>query len=152
MQENINESGIPSTGRIIAIDPGTKHVGLAVSDESQLIPTPIESLPRRSWKKLLTDLRLIIAKYDAVAAVVGLPLNTDGTESEMSLIARDMARKLALSINIPVLLQDERVTSYEARKRLWDRGVKPEDTKQFVDSEAAAIILADFLEHLRSTP
>jgi putative Holliday junction resolvase len=80
-----------------------------------------------------------------VAVVVGLPLNTDGSESEMALIARDTARKLSLSLNIPILLQDERVTSYEARKRLWDRGVKPEDTKRFVDSEAAAIILSDFL-------
>jgi len=121
-------------------------VGLAVSDESQLIPTPIEPLSRRSWKKLLTDLRLIIAKYDAVAVIVGLPLNTDGSESEMSLIARDMARKLGLSLSIPVRLQDERVTSYEARKRLWDRGIKPEDTKRLVDSEAAAIILSDFLD------
>ena len=146
MQENINESDIPATGRIIAIDPGTKHVGLAVSDESQLIATPIEPLPRSSWKKLLTDLRLIIAKYDAVAVIVGLPLNTDGSESEMSLIARDMARKLGLSLSIPVRLQDERVTSYEARKRLWDRGIKPEDTKRLVDSEAAAIILSDFLD------
>jgi len=146
VQENINESDIPATGRIIAIDPGTKHVGLAVSDESQLIATPIEPLSRRSWKKLLTDLRLIIAKYDAVAVIVGLPLNTDGSESEMSLIARDMARKLGLSLSIPVRLQDERVTSYEARKRLWDRGIKPEDTKRLVDSEAAAIILSDFLD------
>ena len=121
-------------------------MGLAVSDESQLIPTPIEPLSRRSWKKLLTDLRMIIAKYDAVAVIVGLPLNTDGTESEMSLIARDMASKFDLSLDIPVLLQDERVTSYEARKRLWDRGIKPEDTKRLVDSEAAAIILSDFLD------
>ena len=146
MQENINRPDIPSTGRIIALDPGTRHIGLAVSDESQLIPTPIEPLSRTSWKKLLTDLRAIIAEYDAIALVVGLPLNMDGTESEMSSIARDMARKFGLSLDIPVLLQDERVTSYEARKRLWDRGVKPEDTKRFVDSEAAAIILTDFLD------
>jgi putative Holliday junction resolvase len=145
VQETINKSDIPAKGRIIALDPGTRHIGLAVSDESQTIPRPIEPLSRKSWKKLLTDLRLVIAKYDAVAVIVGLPLNTDGTESEMSLIARDTARKLALSLSIPILLQDERVTSYEARKRLWDRGVKPEDTKRFVDSEAAAIILADFL-------
>ena len=53
-----------------------------------------------------------------------------------------------LSLEIPVFLQDERVTSYEARKRLWDRGILPRETKQFVDSEAAAIILTDFIERL----
>ena len=145
-KETFNELEIPLNGRILGLDPGTRYIGLAVSDESQLIATPIEPLARRSWKKLLTDLRLIIAKYDAVAVIVGLPLNTDGSESEMSLIARDMARKLGLSLSIPVRLQDERVTSYEARKRLWDRGIKPEDTKRLVDSEAAAIILSDFLD------
>jgi putative transcription antitermination factor YqgF len=56
-----------------------------------------------------------------------------------------MAAKFELSLSIPVFLQDERVTSYEARKRLWDRGVEPGETKQFVDSEAAVIILTDFL-------
>ena len=106
MQENINESTIPATGRIIAIDPGTRHVGLAVSDQTQLIPTPIKPVARKSWKKLLTDLRMIIAEYDAVAIVIGLPLNTDGSESEMSLNAREIARKLDLSIKIPVRLQD----------------------------------------------
>ena len=144
-KETFNELEIPPNGRILGLDPGTLYVGLAISDESQLIATPIDTLSRKSWKRLLSDIRTVIAKYDAIAVVVGLPLNSDGTESEMSLIARDTARKLGLSLNIPILLQDECVTSYEARKRLWDRGVKPEDTKRFVDSEAAAIILSDFL-------
>ena len=59
-----------------------------------------------------------------------------------------MADKLALSVDLPVYLQDERMTSYEARGRLWQRGIEPSKTKQFVDSEAAAIILTDFLDRL----
>jgi putative Holliday junction resolvase len=140
---------LPSAGRIVAIDPGTKHVGLAVSDPGRVIATPLDTLRRTSWKKLLSDIKAIIERYDAVALIVGLPLNTDGSESFMSSEARDMARKLALSLNLPVFLQDERVTSYEARKRLWDRGVSAADTKPLVDSEAASIILADFLENQR---
>jgi len=69
----------------------------------------------------------------------------------MSLKARDMARKFTLSLEIPVFLQDERVTSYEAKGRLWDRGVEPGDTRESVDSEAAAIILADFLDRVRTS-
>jgi putative Holliday junction resolvase len=135
-------------GRILAIDPGTKHIGIAISDEYRLIATPQPAILRTSWKKLLAEVRSVIAKFDAAAVVVGLPLNTDGSESSMSAEARDMAAKFGLSLNIPIFLQDERVTSYEARKRLWDRGIKPDDTKRLVDSEAAAIILTDFLESL----
>lgn len=150
--EIVNEpelSAIAPTGRIVGLDPGTKHVGVAVSDEMRVVARPLPAIARKSWKKLLTDVQTVIAEYDAAALVVGLPLNTDGSESSMSAEARKMAAKFGLSLSIPVFLQDERVTSYEARKRLWEKGIPPDKTKQFVDSEAAAIILTDFLERLR---
>ena len=59
-----------------------------------------------------------------------------------------MARKFALSLTIPVYLQDERVTSYEAKRRLWESGVELKDARKQVDSEAAAIILSDFLDRV----
>jgi putative Holliday junction resolvase len=139
---------VPPTGRILAIDPGTKRVGVAITDESRMIATPLAAINRASWKKLLSEIKAVIASYDAVAVVVGLPLNTDGSESFMSQEARKMAGKMRLSLDIPVCLQDERVTSYEARGRLWERGVEPSKTRQFVDSEAAVIILTDFLDRV----
>ena len=143
-------SRVPREGRILALDPGTKRVGVAVCDELRLVATPLPAIDRKSWKKLLGEVQAVIANYDAAALVIGLPLNTDGSESSMSLEARNLAKKFDLSLNIPVFLQDERVTSYEARKNLWDRGVPVKDTKKLVDSEAAAIILTDFLDRLRS--
>lgn len=143
-------SAICDDGRILAIDPGTKRVGIAVCDELRLIATPLPAIDRKSWKKLLGKVQAVIAKYDAAALVIGLPLNTDGSESSMSREARNLASKFQLSLSVPVFLQDERVTSYEARRNLWDRGVSVEDTKKFVDSEAAAIILGDFLGRLRN--
>jgi putative Holliday junction resolvase len=141
-------SGVPSIGRILGIDPGTKLVGLAITDENQVIATPLAPISRTSWKKLLSEVKAIIGTYDAVAVVVGLPLNTDGTESMMSSEARKMAAKFSLSLEIPVFLEDERMTSYEARGRLWKQGIEPSKTKGLVDSEAAAIILTDFLERI----
>ena len=141
-------SAIPAAGRIVAIDPGTKYVGVAVSDETQLIARPFKTLARTSWKKLLLDIKQIVSDFDAVAVIVGLPLGFEGSRIEMTGEAESIARKLALSLALPVALQDERVTTYEARKRLWERGVKPEDTKSEVDSEAASIILSDFLSRL----
>ena len=143
-------SGCPRAGRIIAIDPGTKFIGLAVSDESQLIARPLSTLRRGSWKNLLAGIKESVSEFDAKALVVGLPYAFDGGETDMSAEARDIARKLALSIELPVFMQDERVSSYEAKARLWQRKVPLEQTKQHVDAEAAAIILADFLDRLRS--
>jgi putative Holliday junction resolvase len=149
-KETLNLPDLPDNGRILAMDPGTKHIGLAVSDENRLIATPLPAIKRTSWKKLLSDIKAVIASYDAAALVIGLPLNTDGSESFMSAEARNMARKFGLSLDVPVVLQDERVSSYEARGRLWERGIQPDQTKQLVDSEAAAIILTDLLAQLPS--
>jgi putative Holliday junction resolvase len=138
---------VPTAGRILALDPGTKRIGVAISDEDRVVTTPLPRIDRTSWKKLLSEIKQLLQEFDAKALVIGLPLESDGNESEMSAEARNMARKFGLSLEIPVLLQDERVTSYEARRRLWADDVS--DTKDLVDSEAAAVILADFLDRLK---
>ena len=144
-QDLTDISGVPETGRLVSIDPGTKRVGIAVCDEHRVVTRPLPVVQRTSWKKLLLQLKGTLAEFDAVALVVGLPYNFDGTESDMTLEARDMARKLALSLDIPVYLQDERATTYEARGRLWKEGIEGEKMRALVDSEAATIILSDFL-------
>ncbi len=142
-------ASLPTTGRIVSLDLGTKWIGVAVSDELQMLTRPVRTITRTSWKKTLLLVKDILSEFDAVALVIGLPCNFDGTESEMSGEARRLARSFWLSLEIPVFLQDERATSYEAKRRLWERGVDLKSTKQHVDSEAAAIILSDFLDRSR---
>jgi putative Holliday junction resolvase len=141
-------SDVPADGRIVAIDPGTKRIGVAACDEHRVVTRPLPVLQRTSWKKLLLQVRDILAEFDAVALVIGLPYNFDGTESEMTAEAREMARKFSLSLNVPVYLQDERATTYEARGRLWRAGTEGAKMRAVLDSEAAAIILSDFLSRL----
>jgi putative holliday junction resolvase len=143
-------SGLTEKGRVIAIDPGTKRVGVAVCDEHRVVCRPLPVIQRTSWKKLLTQIKNTLAEFDAVALVVGLPYNFDGTESEMSSEARNMARKFDLSLDVPVFLQDERATTYEARGRLWNSGLEGKSMRKAVDSEAATIILSDFLSRALS--
>jgi len=143
-------SGFPESGSIIALDPGTKRVGVAVSDELRVTSRPLPVLQRTSWKKLLVRVKDFVGEYDAVALVVGLPYNFDGSESEMTVEARDMARKFELSLDVPVYLQDERATTYEAGGRLWQAGLEGNEMRSVVDSEAASIILSDFLDRLSS--
>jgi len=141
-------SRVPAAGRLLAIDPGTKRIGVAVSDELRVTTRPLEVITRTNWKSLLLSVKNIVADFDAKALVIGLPLESDGSESEMSGYARDIARKFALSLDIPVVLQDERVTSYEAKSRLWQQGKTVNEARRTVDSEAAAIILADLIDRL----
>lgn len=141
---------VPAEGRILAMDPGTKRCGIAVCDDLRVTTRPLSFIERTSWKKLLSKISQIVSEFDAKALVIGLPLESDGSESVMSQEARSMARKFALSLPIPVFLQDERVTSYEAKRRLWESGVDLKEARKLVDSEAAAIILADFLDRINA--
>ena len=142
---------VPETGRILALDPGTKRCGVAVCDELRVTTRPLEVIKRTSWKKLLSNIKNIVSDFDAKALVIGLPLESDGSESEMSIEARRMANNFSLSLDMPVIIQDERVTSYEAKGRLWERGISVEESRRLADSEAAAIILSDFLDRVTSS-
>ena len=141
---------VPVDGRIVALDVGTKRVGVAVCDELRVTARPLTVIERKSWKKLLSQVKQIVAEYDAVALVLGLPYNFDGSESEMSAEARRLASNFALSLDVPVFLQDERVTSYEAKARLWQRGRSEKEAEKEKDTEAAVIILEDFLDRIKS--
>ena len=136
----------PRSGRLLALDLGMKHVGVAVSDELQFTVRPVCVLERRSWKKFLKQIIAFLAEFDAVGLVLGLPYNSDGSESEMSREARQLARNFSLSIDVPVFLHDERLTSYEAKGYLTKLGLTEKEIWERVDSEAAAIILCDFLQ------
>ena len=138
-------SRAPAKGRILALDLGTKRIGVAVSDELQMTTRAVCVFERKSWKKVLKQIASFLAEFDAAALVIGLPLNTDGSESEMSQEARRLARNFSLSLTVPVFLQDERVTTYEARGRLWQQGMSEKQMRARLDGEAAAIILSDFL-------
>ncbi|HEV8591240.1 MAG TPA: Holliday junction resolvase RuvX [Pyrinomonadaceae bacterium] len=145
-------STLSANGRLIAIDPGTKRIGVAVCDELRVTTRALPVIDRKSWKNLLLKIKNLLAEFDAVGLVVGLPYNFDGAETDMTADAIHMARKFALSIDVPVFLQDERATSYEAKGRLWQQGADLQTTRRFVDSEAAAIILADFLDRIVREP
>lgn len=139
----------PLSGRLIALDLGTKRVGVAVSDELQFTTRAVCVIERRSWKKLLLQIKELLKNFDAVGLVLGLPYNSDGSESEMSAEARRLERNFSISLEVPVFLQDERVTTYAAKGYLWKTGLSEKEARLRVDSEAAAIILSDFIDRRR---
>ncbi|MFV0388336.1 MAG: Holliday junction resolvase RuvX [Pyrinomonadaceae bacterium] len=139
----------PKTGRILSIDLGTKKVGIAVCDEMQIAVKRVAIIKRSSSRTFLKAITTFVADFDAKAVVIGLPLNFDGTESEMSGDARKTALRFHHAFNIPVFLQDERVSTYDARGTLWKQGLDEQQMRKTLDAEAAAIILDDFLAKLQ---
>jgi putative Holliday junction resolvase len=136
----------------LAIDLGAKRVGVAVTDELHITVTALAYIERRSWKDLLGRVSGIIESYDARALIIGLPLNLDGTKGPAADEALRKAENFGKSLNVPVFLQDERLTSLAARSDLKSRGFALSEIERLVDSEAAAIILRDFVaEQDRST-
>ena len=141
--EDRNESG-----RLLAIDMGAKRVGVAVSDELRMTVRPVTTIERRSWKHLLRKIIEQIEVLEVRGLVLGLPLNIDGTEGPAAVEARQVAAKFELSLKIPVYLQDERLTSEEAKSRFHD--IQKREQTGDIDSTAAAIILQDFIDRQQS--
>ena len=131
---------------MLALDLGEKLVGAAISDERLITTKRLPPLKRSNWKKLLQDVRHLLERFDAQTIVVGLPLRLDGSEGDAAKNVRRLALNLARSVEQPVYLQDERLTSRAAMENLKAEGVKPEEIAALSDGEAAAMILRDFLD------
>ena len=145
-------ASLDSAGRLLAIDLGTKRVGVAVSDELRITIRPLPAIARRSWKDLLRQIVTLVEEFQAKGLVVGLPLRLDGGEGEAAANARSVASKFQRSLGIPVLLQDERLTSLEAESDLRSAGKTRPEIKGEIDSAAAVVILRDYIAgHDRSS-
>ena len=150
-QFNAADNPPAATGRLVALDLGTKRVGVAVSDELQITANPLPFIERRSWKDLLRRVAAIIEAYDARGLVIGLPLGLDGSDSDAAQQARRTAENFRRSVNVPVYLQDERLTTVAVEEQMRSEGVRADEIENRIDSESAALILRDFIEQ-KSVP
>jgi len=138
-------------GPVLALDLGERLVGAAVSDERLVTTKRLPSLKRTNWKKLLLDVQNLLERFDAKTIVVGLPLRMDGTDGDAAEKVRRVALNLAKSVQQPVYLQDERLTSLAAIENLKAEGRTADEIPALVDGEAAAVILRDFLSDQNRT-
>jgi putative Holliday junction resolvase len=135
------------SGRLLALDLGAKRVGVALSDELRITVNPLPAIERRSWKDLLRRVAATVESYDAQGLVIGLPLSLDGSEGSAAQDVREVAEKFRKSLNVPVRLHDERLTTVAATERLQASGRSAQEIEQQVDSESATEILRDFIAH-----
>ena len=139
----------PAPGRVMALDYGRRRVGVALSDATATLATPLTTLKRRAGKRPPIGRLLELANRHKVRlVVVGLPLDPDGRESDWTDEVRDFGRRLGDRSLLPVEFQDERYSSVEAEARLRSIGLPKAQRKDKarIDAAAAAVILQDWLD------
>jgi len=133
--------------RALGLDPGSKRIGVAVSDLSGSIASPLLVLRRGESNARDVDAIARIARdEEADVIVIGLPLNMDGTRGPSARAAAGLARQLATVVDVPVELHDERLTTVTADRSMLDAGLDAVERRQRVDKVAAAIMLQSWLD------
>ena len=132
--------------RVMALDVGDKNIGVAVSDALLLTAQGRSTLRRTSWEGDLQYLRKLVEDDEVSKIVVGKPLHMDGRDSPQSRKVAKFAMKLSKSLSLPVILWDERLTSFAAEQHLEEAGLKWRERKKYVDKVAAMFILQDYLD------
>jgi putative Holliday junction resolvase len=132
--------------RILALDHGTKRIGVAISDETATLAQPLEFIAAQPFAKCLDRIREIVKERQAREIVVGLPRNMNGTYGPAAESAREFAAVLREALGIPVNTWDERLTSVQANRFLIEAGMRRAQRKTKADQSAAAILLQSYLD------
>jgi putative Holliday junction resolvase len=136
-------------GRVMALDVGERRIGVALSDPTRMLASPlttIRAVPRSTaLKRILT----LIRDYQVTALVVGLPLTMNGDIGPQATLVQQFVDELRPLIDIPIAFVDERLTTVAAERMMIDLKIKPEQRRARIDEMAASIILQDFLDSQR---
>lgn len=135
--------------RMLALDIGEKRIGVAVSDPSGTVATPVTILDATRLTADGADLRRLIEEYDAEVVVVGLPLSLDGSEGPQAQRVRRVARRLEGFVEIPLVFADERLSSTQASRAMGEAGASVREQRKDLDKIAASILLQTYLDARR---
>ncbi len=135
--------------RILALDYGMRRIGVALSDPTRTIASPLTTLVRRAGKRPpWAEITRLVQEHEVAELVVGLPLDLRGQEGEWAAEVREFGEQLARRTGLPVHWVDERLTSVQAEEVVRGMGLKrsQREDKTRIDSTAAALILRSFLD------
>jgi putative Holliday junction resolvase len=138
--------------RALGIDLGSKRIGVATSDRSGTIATPLTVLQRQGSRE--ADYRAIadlVAEYEIECVVVGLPLHMNGTHGDAAKSAVAEVQQLTSVLNVPVLTYDERRTTVTADQVLMQQNMNAQERRKVIDKVAAAVMLQSWLDGRKMT-
>jgi len=132
-------------GRVIALDVGTKTIGVAMSDPTRLLASPVTTIRRKGVRRDAEVIVALMEEREVVHVVVGLPYELDGTEARSARLARQIGEAVAERTGLPVDYVDERYSSVDAERQLIEADVSRARRKQIIDQAAAVVILESWL-------
>ena len=138
-------------GTILAIDYGLKRVGLAISDPGRTFAFPCNVIENKNPDYLISQINNLILERDVDLILVGMPYsmsrsNSDMTKNEMEKNVEGFIDKLQKSVTIQIKVVDERLSSFAAEEKLKEAGISAKKSKQYIDSEAARLLLEEFIQ------
>jgi putative Holliday junction resolvase len=136
--------------RLIGLDLGSKRIGVSICDEKQLIATPFKTIKRSTAKEVINELRTIIEENDIKGIIIGNPLNMDGTSGSSAQSVKDTSENIEKSINLPVCLWDERLSTVGAFNLSSQLDVNVSKREKKIDENAAAFILQGAIDFLNN--
>jgi len=143
------EKKIDKKSRLLGVDPGKKRIGIAISDENKIVAIPYTTIIKNNFSELLIQINKIIIENDIKGIVIGNPINLDGSESQSSQSAKDLAINLSKNITVPITLWDERLSSRGAFNLSNDLNVNTSKKISKLDENSAAFILQGVLDYLK---
>ena len=136
--------------RLIGLDLGSKRIGVSICDEKQLIATPFKSINRSTAKELIYELKNIIEENNIKGIVIGNPLNMDGSSGSSAQSVKDTSDNIEKSINLPICLWDERLSTVGAFNLSSQLDVNVTKREKKIDENAAAFILQGAIDFLNN--
>ena len=137
-------------GRLIGLDLGSKRIGVSICDEKQLIATPFKTLNRTTAKELINELKIIIEENNIKGIIIGNPLNMDGSSGSSAQSVKDTSDNIEKSINLPICLWDERLSTVGAFNLSSQLDVNVSKREKKIDENAAAFILQGAIDYLNN--
>ena len=136
--------------RLIGLDLGSKRIGVSICDEKQLIATPFKTIEKSSSKDLINELQNIIKDNNIKGIIIGNPLNMDGSSGSSAQSAKDMSDNISRSIDLPICLWDERLSTVGAFNLSSQLDVNISKREKKIDENAAAFILQGAIDFLNN--
>lgn len=140
---------LPLDKRLLGMDPGTKTIGLAISDPALKIGTPLMTINRTKFKVDAEEIRKIIEKWSVGGFVIGLPVNMDGSEGPRCQSIRQFQKNLEEYFDLPMCFWDERLSTVAVTRSMIDADASRQKRAKAVDKMAAAFILQGALDAMR---
>ena len=136
--------------RLIGLDLGSKRIGVSICDEKQLIATPFKTINRTNAKELINELKIIIEENNVKGIIIGNPLNMDGSSSRSTQSVKDTSDNIEKSIDVPICLWDERLSTVGAFNLSSQLDVNVSKREKKIDENAAAFILQGAIDFLNN--